>query len=153
MDTHACTILVQLDSKDPSDKMTRVMIELKISKDEMKKMQKNMDDTKELFKFKERQFTVEKDSASKYQKHDQATYHENKDLREKIKGNMSFIQAREIIWNDIIQKVKAILDYILIIAEDKVIVIDLESIIDARKEKCQRSAQLENKMINFLNFK
>lgn len=38
LDTHVCTILVQLDSKDPIDKLTRVMIELKISEDEMKKM-------------------------------------------------------------------------------------------------------------------
>lgn len=73
------------------------MMELKISEDEMKKIQKNIDDIKELLKFKERQLTMEKDSASRYQKYYQTTMYEIKDLKESVKGNMLLIQATEII--------------------------------------------------------
>ena len=44
---------------------------------------------------------------------------EVKELKEKLKGNMSLIQAREIIWNDIIQQVKAIWDHMIFKEKDK----------------------------------
>jgi len=50
LDTQVCTILVQLDSDDPTDKLTKEMTELKILEDEMKKMQRNLDDTKKILK-------------------------------------------------------------------------------------------------------
>lgn len=46
---------------------------------------------------------MEKESASHHQKNYQTTCYGIKELKEKLKGNMSLIQAREIIWNEIIQ--------------------------------------------------
>lgn len=66
---------------------------------------------------------------------------------------MSLIHAREIIWNDIIQQVKVIWDYMLIMVEEKTIVRNLEVIIVSIKEKSQQGSQLAKKMIYFLNSK
>ena len=99
INAHVCTIVVHLDSKDPTDKLTRVMTKLKISEDEIGKIQMNLDDTKEKLKHKERQLNMAKENASQYHKNYLTTCDEIKEL----KGNMSLIQAREIIWNDIIQ--------------------------------------------------
>lgn len=101
----------------------------------MKKMQKNLDDRKEILKIKERQLTMAKDISSQYQKDYQTNCNEIKVLREKVKGNMSLIHAREINQNNIIQEVKSIQDYMLIIVEEKMIIRDLESIIASHKEK------------------
>jgi len=54
---------------------------------------------------------------------------------------MFLIQVREIIWNDVIQKVKEVWDHMIFMDEEKLMVRDLESIILTNKDnlfsKCQ----------------
>lgn len=57
----------------------------------MRKMQKNLDDTKENLKIKERQLNMDKESASKHQNNYQTTCDEIKELKEKLKGNIYLI--------------------------------------------------------------
>lgn len=68
IDTHFCTIVMQPDSKDPTDKLTRVMIELKILEDELKNKNKNLDDTKEQLKHKERQLNMARENVAQHHK-------------------------------------------------------------------------------------
>lgn len=64
------------------------MIEFKILEDEMNKIKRTLDDTMELLKAKDRKLTMEKYSASQYQKYYQTTCNEIKDLKEKGNENM-----------------------------------------------------------------
>ena len=74
-----------------------------------------------------------KEIAKKYRRDFQATQQEIKELKEKVKGNMSLIQAREIIWNDIINTMNNVCEFMSIVAEEKAIVRNLESIITTNK--------------------
>ena len=65
---------------------------------------------------------------------------------------MSLVQAREILWNDIITIVKKIWEFLLIV-EEKKIVRYLEGEIMASKQKLQQRAQFAKNMIDFLNSK
>jgi len=112
------------------------MTELK-SEDEIKKMQRNLDGTKQILKITGRELAMAKDTTSKYQNDYQTTCHEIKELKEKVKGNMSLIQAKEIIWNNIIHTVQNIREFMSIVAEEKTIFRDLEGIIAASKQKIQ----------------
>jgi len=106
IDKHVYTIVVQPRPGDPIEKLTRVMTELKISEDELKKLQKNIDDTKVQLKHKERQLNIAREHSTQHDKNSQSACDEVKELKDKLKGNMSLIQMREIIWNYIIQQVK-----------------------------------------------
>ena len=79
------------------------MTSLKISKDEMQKIQKSLDDTKEHLNIKERDLNMANESESQHHKNYQPVCDGIKELKEKLKGDMSLIQAKEIIQNDIIE--------------------------------------------------
>lgn len=96
---------------------------------------------------------MDKESASQHHKKYQSTYDEIKELKEKLKGNMSLIHAREIIWNDIVQWVKEIWNHMLVMEEKKIVVRDLEIAIASNKYKSKKSAQLAKRRIGFLNDK
>ena len=49
-----------------------------------------------------------------------------KNLKEKLKGNISLIQAKDIIWNDIIAEMKTIWDFLTVVAEEKSIIKEFE---------------------------
>lgn len=66
---------------------------------------------------------------------------------------MSLIQDREIIWNHIIHTMRNILEFLLIVAEENVIIRDMEGIISSSKQKIQQRANLAKKIIDFLNSK
>lgn len=46
-----------------------------------------------------------------------------------MKGNMSLIQAREILWDEIIVVIKRIEDFLVIMSYEKTIVRDMESVV------------------------
>ena len=50
---------------------------------------------------------------NKYKIDYQTAEAEIKNLKEKFKGNISLIQAKDIIWNDIIEGMKTIWDFLL----------------------------------------
>lgn len=106
----------------------------------MKKIKRSLDEIKENLNIKKIQLNISNEIASQHYKNYQTTCDEIKELKEKLKGNMSLIQERDIIWNDIIEQVKVIWDYMWIMVEDKTIVRDLEVIISSNKDKSQRSA-------------
>lgn len=93
-----------------------------------------------------------KDTISKYQNGYQITSHEIKELKEKVKGNMSLLEVREIIWNDIINKVKNVWEFMSIVEEEKSIVRDLESIITTSKQNVLQHAKFSKNMYDFINY-
>ena len=66
---------------------------------------------------------------------------------------MSLIQAREIIWIDIIETVKNVWDLLAITREEKNIVRDLEGIIVENKKKLENGALSAKRLIDFINSK
>lgn len=81
-----------------------------------------------------------KENVDKYRNDFQAASQEIKELKEKVKGNMSLIQAREILWNDIIHTVTKILESLFIVEEENIIIKYLESFITTNKEKLHQRA-------------
>lgn len=68
INAHVFTIVVQPESEDPTDKLTRVMTELKMLEDELRKIQKSLDDIKQKLRHKERQFNITRENATPPQK-------------------------------------------------------------------------------------
>ena len=66
---------------------------------------------------------------------------------------MSLIQAREIIWNDIIEVVKNVWVLLIIVGEEKSIVRDLEEVIVTHKQKSQNMALYARRLIDFIDSK
>lgn len=64
---------------------------------------------------------------------------------------MCLIQAREIIWNAVIDVVKNMWDLLIIFGEEKSIVRDLENVIGENKEKLQNRASYAKRLIDFIN--
>lgn len=64
----------------------------------------------------------EKENAKKYREDLLRAEDEIKRLREKMKGNMSLIQSKEILWDEIIEIIKGIWEFLVIISEEKTIV-------------------------------
>ncbi len=66
---------------------------------------------------------------------------------------MPLIQSKDIISNDIIQTMRNILEFMLIVAEEKTIIRYLEGINVISKQKIQQRAQLAKKISDFLDSK
>lgn len=94
IDSHVCTIVVQDDSEDPMDKLTRVMNELHIYENEMNKIQRDYKSALKVIKSIERELAMYKENADKCRNDFQVASQEIKELKEKVKGNMSLIQAK-----------------------------------------------------------
>lgn len=46
-----------------------------------------------------------------------------------MNGNMSLIQAREILWDEVIEVIKGICKFLVIISEEKTLVLDMEEVV------------------------
>ena len=66
---------------------------------------------------------------------------------------MSLVQAREIFWNDILNIVKSVWQFLVIIEEEKNIVRYLQEVILSNNFFLQNRAQLAKRLIDFLNSK
>ena len=64
---------------------------------------------------------------NKYKMECQTANVETKNLKEILKGNISLIQAKDIIWNDIIEEMKTIWDFLIVIAEENALSGNLKS--------------------------
>ena len=80
---------------------------------------------------------MKKENYEKYTKDFQIFYQDIKEMKENVEGSMSHIQAREILWNDIIDIVENIWEFLVIMEEEKIIVRDMEGEITAPKQKLQ----------------
>ena len=84
-----------------------------------KKAQADLETAKKIIQVKE-------GKVSKYRIDFQTADVEIKNLKEKLKGNISLIQAKDIIQNDIIVEMKAIWGFLTIVAKEKCIIRDFE---------------------------
>ena len=65
IDSHVCIILVQADSEDPTNKLTKVMIELQIFENETKKVQRDYESDLKIIKSTERDLEMPKENVEK----------------------------------------------------------------------------------------
>ena len=78
---------------------------------------------------------------------------EIKELKEKLKGNISLIKAKDIIWNEIILEMQSKWDSMNIIAREKNIVSEHEKELLSEKQASIKRANWARKFINFINAK
>ena len=90
---------------------------------------------------------------NKYKSDFQTTYDEIKNLKEKLKGNMSLIQAKDIVWNEIIEVMKTVWESLIILSEEKRIITNLQELILANKQKFLNRALWAKRFIDFVNSK
>jgi len=100
---------------------------------DVKKAQRELETTCKLLNLSEEETIRERDNAKKYREDLLRTEDEIKRLKEKMKGNMSLIQAREIIWDEVIEVIKGIWEFLLIIFEEKTVVRDMEEVVIKNK--------------------
>lgn len=90
---------------------------------------------------------------SKYKMDCQTNHAKIKNLKEKLKGNISLIQAKDIIWNDIIAEMKTIWDFLTIVVEEKSIIKEFEEQVITEKKKIINRAIWARNCINFIDSK
>jgi len=81
----------------------------------MKKIQRDYESALKIIKATKRDLAMSKENDEKYRNDFQVASQEIKEVKEKVKGNMSLIQAREILWNDIIHTVRNIWESLSIV--------------------------------------
>ena len=84
---------------------------------DVKKAQRELETTCKLLNLSEEETIRERDNAKKYKEDLLRAEDEIKRLKEKMKGNMSLIQSREILWNEVIEVVRGIWEFLVIISE------------------------------------
>ena len=134
LDSHVCTNVLSSDFEDPTAMLTQVMTELRMAEIDLNKSQRDLDSALKVIKATEQEVPMTKDNVEKCMRDYQTSCQEIKELEEKVKGNMSLIQAREIIGNYINDIVKNVWELLIIVGEEKIIISDLEGIIVANKK-------------------
>ena len=90
---------------------------------------------------------------NKYRTDCQMVDAEIKSLKEKLKGNITLIQAKDIIWNEIIEEMKAAWGSLTIVSEEKSIVKDFEEQVMADKHKTINRDIWAKRFIDFIDSK
>lgn len=91
--------------------------------------------------------------ASKYKMDSQNIDAEIKSLKENLKGNISLIRVKYIIWNDIISEMKSIWNFLMVVAEEKSLIKDFEEQVMTDKQKTINRAIWARIFIDFINSK
>ena len=100
IDSHSCTIILPLGNDDPAAQISQLNIELKMTERYLKRAQNDLETVTKIMQAKDGE-------SNKYRTNFQTTDPEIKNLKEKLKGNISMTQAKDIIGNDIIEEMKA----------------------------------------------
>lgn len=129
------------------------MAELRISEVELKKMQDNLTHVKEQLDIKEGKLNKSNQNNDQLTTNKRVSQDDIKEFKKKLKGNISLIEARQIVWDDIIQEVYSIWDYIHIISQQNIIMNGSKLRIDACKKNVQKEAMEAKNMIKYLNGK
>ena len=90
---------------------------------------------------------------NKYKSNFQTAYDDIKSLKEKLKGNITLIQAKDIVWNEIIEVMKTTWESLIIVSEEKSIVRDIQELVVIDKQKTLNRALWAKKFIDFINSK
>ena len=91
--------------------------------------------------------------ASKYKMDSQNANAKIKSLKEKLKGSISLIQEKDIIWNDIISEMKSIWSCLKIVVEEKSLIRECEEPIMTDKQKAINRVIWARRFIEFINSK
>ena len=78
---------------------------------------------------------------------------EIKDLKEKLKGNISLIKAKYIIWREIISEMKSNWNFLNIVAKEKSLISEHEKEILSDKQTSIKRENWARKFLNFINSK
>jgi len=119
INAHMCTFVFPSGNEDSSGHISQLNTELQMEKKYRKKAQANLDTATNIIQ-------VTGGEVSKYKMDYKNFDAEIKSLKEKLKGNISLIQAKDIIWNGIIAEMKVIWGFLIVVAEERSIIRDFE---------------------------
>lgn len=133
LDTHVFMVVMPSNTDDPATQVLQLGTKLKMAELDAKKAQRELETTCKLLNFSEEESRREKYNANKYIEDLLIAEDEIKRLKEKMKGNVSLIQAREILWDKIIEVIKGIWGFLVIISEEKTLIQDMEKVVTKNK--------------------
>ena len=110
IESHTCTFVFPSGNEDPLAQISQLTTELQMVERDRKRAQADLETATKIIKATE-------EEVSKYKMDCQTADAEIKSLKEKLKGNISLIQAKDIIWNDIIVEMKTIWDILTVVAK------------------------------------
>ena len=99
IDSHSCTIILPSGNDDPTSHISQLNTELKMAERDLKRAKNYLETLTKIMQAKDGE-------NNKYRTDFQTANVEIKILKEKLKGNIFLIQAKDIIWNDIIEEMK-----------------------------------------------
>lgn len=111
-DKHSCTFVFPTGNDDPQAQIVQLNTELQMAERDRKRAQTDLETTTKLIK-------VIEDEADKYKLDFQNAEAEIKNLKERLKGNLSLIQEKDIIWTDIISEIKSNWCFLMIVEKEK----------------------------------
>ena len=110
-----------------------------------------MDNTKYVLANKDKQLESTEESVEQINNKYQVAQDEIKALKKRIKGNMSLIEARRIIWDDIISEIKSIWEHMNLVSKEKVVFKGVEFFILSPKNEDAKNAKTVEKFTRYLN--
>jgi len=131
--------------------MNKALIVLQLSENELKKVQSDMENTKHTLTQKEKQLETARGNVEQISNNSKKANEEITVLKNKLKGNMSLIQGRQLIWDEIISEVKNIWEHMTLVAEQKIAIKDLQFSILSTKEEEGKNVETAEKFIKYLN--
>lgn len=141
------------NTEDPVAQILQLGTELNMAEHDLKKAQRDMEIICKLLNLSEDEARMDKENRKKYIEDFQRVEEDIKRLNEKIKGNMYLIQAMEVLWDEIIQVIKYIWEFLVIVSDEKTIVRDMESLVMKNKQKLLERSKFAKIMIDFINSK
>ena len=146
IDNHNFTFVFPSGNEDPQAQISQLNTELQMAERDRKKVQTDLETASKIIQAAENE-------ASKYKMDSQNANAEIKSLKDKLKGNISLIQAKDIIWNDIISEMKSIWDFLMVVAEERSHIREFGEQVMTDRQKTMNRAILEKRFIEFINSK
>lgn len=151
IDSNICVVIMVEYPQNATKKHTKTLTELHLSEGELKRVQNDLDATQKILRQKEKNLEYAKTNVEIIGKNLQETNHEIFEMKENMKGNMSHLQAKQLVWNEIIEDIKNHQKYITLMDEKRIIIEDYEGFILSAKEEGENNSYISKRFTQFVN--
>lgn len=100
--SHIYVVVFPQNPQNPTDNLTKALIDLRLLERKLKNIQIDLDNTKYMLETKDNQFKSTEASVDQINNKYEVAQYEIKGLKNMLKGNISLVEARQLIWDDVI---------------------------------------------------
>jgi len=110
-------------------------------------VQNDLDVAKKILTQKEKKLETKEKNSKIIGKNLHGANQDITELKEHLKGNMSLLQAKKLVWDEIIEEMKNHLEYITLTNEHRIFIKDYEGFILLAKEEGENNSKIAKRFI------